>query len=116
MNDKDFTDKIQYTKEISNSGRIRHRAKLEFFTEYYQDINGQWSESSIGMYEDLIKDRMAIELHRLIYEGRREALGKAVDKLLSCVEPFFLPSEKLLEARDEVLKAAGFKPGNRLAS
>ena len=116
MNDKDFTDKIQYTKEVSNSGRIRHRAKLEFFTEYYQDINGQWPESSIGMYEDLIKDRMAIELHRLIYEERREVLGRAIDKLLSCVEPFFLPSEKLLEARDEVLKAAGYKPGNRLAS
>ncbi len=37
MNDKDFTDKIQYTKEFTNSGRIRHRAKLEFFAEYYQE-------------------------------------------------------------------------------
>jgi hypothetical protein len=116
MNDKDFTDMIQYTKEISNSGRIRHRAKLEFFTEYYQDIDSQWSESSIGMYEDLIKDRMAKELHRHIYGERKESLGRAIDKLLSCVEPYFLPSEKLLEARDEVLKAAGYKPGNRLAS
>lgn len=113
MNDKDFTDKIQYTKELSNSGRIRHRAKLEFFAEYYQE---PLTMSGNKIAEELIKDRLAIDLHRLIYEGRREALGKAIDKLLSCVEPFFLPSEKLLEARDEVLKAAGFKPGNRLAS
>jgi hypothetical protein len=110
MNDKDFTDKIQYTKEFSNSGRIRHRAKLEFFAEYYQEYG--YKDSL--MAEELIKDRLAIDLHRLIYEGRREALGKAIDKLLGCVEPYFLPSEKLMEARDEVLKAAGFKPRNRL--
>lgn len=113
MEDKDFTDKIQYTKEFSNSGRIRHRAKLEFFTEYYQE---PLTMAGNKIAEELIKDRMAKDLHRHIYGERKESLGKAIDKLLSCVEPYFLPSERLMEARDEVLKAAGFKPGNRLAS
>jgi len=113
MKDKDFTDKIQYTTEFTNSGRIRHRAKLEFFAEYYQE---PLTMTGNKIAEELIKDRLAKDLHRLIYEERREDLGKAIDKLLRCVEPYFLPSEKLLEARDEVLQAAGYKPGNRLAS
>lgn len=113
MKDRDFTDKIQYTTEFTNSGRIRHRAKLEFFAEYYQE---PLTMTGNKIAEELIKDRLAIDLHRHIYGNRKESLGKAIDKLLSCVEPYFLPSEKLLEARDEVLKAAGYKPGNRLAS
>lgn len=108
MNDKDFTDKIEYTKELSHTGRIRHRAKLTFYAECYQDPRDD------GRFEDLIKDKLATMIHREIYENRRDALGRAIDELLSCVEPFFLPSQKLIDARDKVLEAAQYKPGNRL--
>jgi hypothetical protein len=114
MNDKDFTDKIQFTKEISNTGRIKHRAKLEFYVEYFQDRE-MHSKSSAERAEEAIRDKMTVMIHREIYEDRRFVLSEAISKLMSCVEPFFLPSEKLMEARNEVLKAAGFKAGNRLA-
>ena len=109
MNDKDFTDKIQYTKDISNTGRIRHMAKLTLYAQYFQE-----PEQDNARYEDIIKDKLAIMIHREIYEDRRFVLGEAISKLMSCVEPYYLPSEKLIDARDEVLKAAGFKPNNRL--
>lgn len=108
MNDKDFTDKIEYTKESTNTGRIRHRAKLTFYAECFQDPRDS------GRFEDMLKDKLAVMIHREIYEDKRFALGEAISKLMDCVEPFYLPTEKLMEARDEVLRVAGFRPGNRL--